>query len=135
MNTTDQQETEEQRFKREAIDRQIFWRILIEPDPYQKVEWHPNEVQVGGEWFSWLWILYYAQARNSGISCMQTSSGYAIKRLMNRAKFPRSEYRDIQDRDLDHELLFRAACYLRDHGLLKAKPVPEPEPAMAGGKG
>lgn len=125
-------ETDEQRCQRESLDSRIQNRLMAEGRPYEKED-DNNNIHVMGRDFSMKWILYYAQARFAGISCMKTSNHYAIRQSATDSseRYLMKAWYNVQDRALDHQLLYIAQKRMLEAGYFQKKPavVAEPQPA------
>lgn len=107
-------ETWQERAAREEMDDDLSSDLLEQPDPFQ---YCPSfkKVTIMREKYSIRWILYYAQARMRGVSCMYISSCYANDRVFGLLE--EGEHHYVSSTKRDGAMLYFAQQYMAKHGL------------------
>lgn len=106
-------ETWEETEAREEQDDDIYEQLLRQKD---SLKGFPSfqKITIMGEQYSIRWILYYAQARMAGISCMYLSQEYANDLMFDHDDWERH---GVTSRPRDMKLLWHAQQYMAKHGL------------------
>lgn len=104
-------ETAHQQELREDRDSELYGEMVSRDISYKHVPIRRN-IKIGRKKYSLRWILHYAQARNSGISCMYISYDYANDRMYDDdEQVTEHEWHEVQDQRLDIKLLWQARQY------------------------
>lgn len=113
-------ETQEEREEREGTDNEIINDLYDEPFAKQPKD---RVIKIEGikELLSVQWLLYYARARNAGVSCMWSASDIANDYIYAPGS---AEFHDIESRSVDHNILFWAHQYMTQHGLYEKPKKP-----------